>query len=263
MIVAGTVTLKMAERVKRPTTRCRAQVRDLDGSCANSGGPYWHHGYSVLKGVERRPVDVYTPGCPPRPEAPQEAIMKPQEKIRSKTIGKPVPLIAVPSKVVRSGPLPHGPRLRTVVVSIMSDARPNPVPPTRASWDASPGPCSPRTTLTVGVPGAAQGPGTGAQTIGRMKCGGPGPRGMGRLQVHDAKPGATSLEDDDRRAWPTRRPRGDSRARRISWGTRASRSSRSRHGVEKAPYYTMDLVEGPRRQARRNENLSLEDRRNC
>ncbi len=54
------------------------------GCCATSGGPYWDHGYHVLKGVDKIvPVDVYIPGCPPRPEALLEAFLKLQDKIRT------------------------------------------------------------------------------------------------------------------------------------------------------------------------------------
>lgn len=53
-------------------------------SCANKGGPYWEHGYHVLKGVDRVvPVDVYVPRCSPRPETLIEAVMVLQKKIRA------------------------------------------------------------------------------------------------------------------------------------------------------------------------------------
>jgi NADH-quinone oxidoreductase subunit B len=108
MIVAGTVTYKMASRVRRlynmmPDPKFVIAM----GACTVGGGPYFKYGYHVVKGVDLVvPVDVYVPGCPPRPEALLEGLMRIQDKVMGHRIGRN-PGEQVGSKLSDELPVPH------------------------------------------------------------------------------------------------------------------------------------------------------------
>ena len=84
MIVAGTLSHKMAPRVRRLWEQMpHPKYVIAMGACVIGGGPYSKFGYHVVQGVDLIvPVDIYVPGCPPRPEALIDSMMKLQERIR-------------------------------------------------------------------------------------------------------------------------------------------------------------------------------------
>ncbi|REK15860.1 MAG: NADH-quinone oxidoreductase subunit B [Planctomycetota bacterium] len=104
MIVAGTVTYKMGSRLRRLYNQMPDPKFVIAmGACTVGGGPYFKYGYHVVKGVDLVvPVDVYVPGCPPRPEALLEGLMRIQDKIKGHRIGK-----AAGQKIDDELPIPH------------------------------------------------------------------------------------------------------------------------------------------------------------
>ena len=88
MLVAGTVTIKMAPIIKRLYDQMSEPRYVIAvGNCAISAGRFYQHAYSVVKGIDRViPVDIYIPGCPPRPESFIDGLRKLHDLIRTESL---------------------------------------------------------------------------------------------------------------------------------------------------------------------------------